>query len=293
MMLLTGLILITAPAVQGLVIDPNNAYYGDGYKSWAKFRQDVGKQQAKITSCYTKALVKCIGSTDPNTTTAEWPSRCNAVDPNSSTTDTDTKATWKAALAKCDSKVDLAKKNPADPNGVIGYRDIGCPAEDPNWLATGMTDYQNKTMETTRASVQDVANSIPGSCDLFGAPSEGEDLQACLVAMGKAAEKTVKSVFKCQEKCENDLANKKGNGGPTDNQLTCSADAPPALPNPFTECVNKAVEKGRKLAQKNTAAGALWDSAMGITLPKLDDSTNDLYNECRCGSGIGPCPIVP
>jgi hypothetical protein len=292
--LLAGVLLVGS-AAQGLVIDPN---YGSDYKAYANLRKDMGKQTAKLTSCLTKALVKCIDGSDPNNTTLTWPAQCNATNPDASLTNADTKAAWKAAVDKCVSKVDLSKKNPASP--LLGYQGVGCPAEDPNVVSADLTAYQTKSVLDTRGSIDTVAAQVPSLCAGVGGALAGEALKDCIYNVGKAAEKTIKGVFKCQEKCENELAvapGKKGGGGLTDSYDPCSAGTPPDG-SPVKTCIEKAMANGQKLADKDTAAGDTWAFAASLALQPVDDSTNDLYNECRCSPAAGtPCegwvPVLP
>jgi hypothetical protein len=281
--LVAGALLVGVPMAQGLVIDESNTYYTD-YKDWAKFRQDVGKQISKLTDCYTKALVKCDGKVDPSTDVADWPAQCNISNPPASTiADPKAKEDFGAAVDKCTLKVDFAKKNPADPNLVIGYRDIGCPAEDPPYVANDLGEYQEDTIGQAKTTIATIAILLPNTC--ASVTTTNPELKNCIVALGKAAGNATKGVFKCATKCENDYKNKIGNGGTTDTSVCASAGGPTGA---LGECVTKATDKGQKLADKDPGAKEQFAGTFNILVkPQIDDSINDLYNKCLCGSGVG------
>ncbi len=246
-----------------------------------KQRANIGKQTAKLALCMSKAAIKC--EKEGVLAAAE----CDLTNPASSTVpDPKNKIIPKLtdALTKCESKLDLAKKS-ATGNALGDYEGIGCPGDA---IMGGADDrfadlaaFEASIGPDTRIQLEALTPTIAASCDDGdGDPNEPAELE-CGIDQASALLKYAKGAFKCIGKCEDDYKNLKGNGGPTDAGSQCNPNTSPD--QNFLDCDAAALDK----AQKKTMIIASNLAAVRLALIM---ASNDLYNQCDCGAGVGPCP---
>ncbi|MEO2167846.1 MAG: hypothetical protein ABGY42_06935, partial [bacterium] len=135
---LIALGLCAAPA-SAWIPDANNPDKAIAKAEKASFKQlaDIQKQQAKLIKCYVKASAKCEykeGDSE-SCVLATWETTGTA------------NPKFQAAVAKCESKTDYAKKTPKALNDASAYTAIHCPgdADDDasgNQAFSGIADYQ-------------------------------------------------------------------------------------------------------------------------------------------------------
>ena len=219
-----------------------------------KQRKDVDKQTAKLALCLGKSLLKCEenGASDAP--------ECDIQNPGASTVpDPDNKIIPKfiADIAKCESKLNLAKKGNF-------YTEIGCPGDSDSMTAgdqpyANLAAYQASVPAATKVQLALLAGILTALCP---------DNQ-CTVDQGKLGLKYAKAVFKCISKCENDYKNKKGDGGIDDLTTKCEPGGGDAN---FSACISKGLTK---------AAGIDMAFAGGLGTA-ISDGRDDLYNEDDC-----------
>lgn len=270
------LLLLAAPAHSVVLADRTPTQ---------KHRRDIGKQTTKYVICLVKASQKCEKNGD------EADQECflatgtvQGGDPNLDQAD------FQNRIAKCDSKLNLAKKSPTDGADPVGdYEDIGCPGDSvaggSDQRFTDLTAFQNSVKSSAKTQLDTLSSVL---CLLGCAQDCGDDTEEnlkCLMNDAKRATAYAKSIQKCEDKCERDykVPDKAGGGGPTDNNQICTVSGAGAAN--FDTCANKAATKLSAKASAGTAS---------ILRPQidtaLDNAANDLFNECDCGAGVGPCP---
>jgi hypothetical protein len=271
-----ALLLLAAPAYSVVLADKSDAQ---------KHRRDIGKQSTKYVICLVKAVQKCEKNGD------EADQECflasgtvQGGDPNLDQAD------FQARIAKCDAKLNLAKKSPSDGTDPVGdYETLGCPGDavagGSDQRFADLTAYQNGIKSSAKSQI----DGLTAVLCIFGcAQSCADDSQAnldCLTNDAKRATTYAKAIQKCQTNCENDykVPDKKGGGGPTDDNQRCTVSG--AGDPDFDLCANKAFTK----LQDKASAGTALNLRPQIDTA-LDNASNDLYNECDCGAGVGPCP---
>ncbi len=272
------LALGSASIARGHVIDPS-ASTAD--KALAKLRKDVGKQVGKYTFCLVKAATNCEKggvSSAPE---------CNLATGAVSFESMGGKYTTKFqdAITKCDSKVNLSKKG-------TDYQGIGCPG-DCNTMAAGlqqctdMAAFQASALSATsgvKSQLGLLQTGIDAACGTdTGAMQTDQARIDCVANNAAVLVKYAKGLVKCQEKCENDYKDKKGNGG-LDNGNSCLSATMGADPV-FTTCDNAALTK----------AGTLTPVVNALVLPALRSTVNDankgLYDrfDPTCSPSDNPC----
>jgi hypothetical protein len=280
LILVSALVLASRPA-HGVVLAEGSAEQ--------KHRRDIGKQVAKYVQCLVKAAQKCEANGD------EADQECflsgnggagsvQGGDPNLDLAD------FQERIAKCDGKLDLAKKSPSDGTDPAGdYEEIGCPGDS----VPGGSDQRYTDLDAFEAGVKTSAKSqieLLGSllCGAACSADCNDDSEAnrdCLEKDSKEFAKYAKGVSKCQDKCEKDYdsPDTAGGGGPTDDDEVCSVGGTGGAN--FDTCAGT---PAAKLASKASAAGVA--NLKPLVDLALNDASNDLYNECDCGAGVGPCP---
>jgi hypothetical protein len=246
-----------------------------------KHRKDVAKQLSKYVLCLTKAAQKCEKT--GVTTAVECHVDTSVVDPPA-----DPKGKFAPAVAKCIGKVNLAKKSPSQgATPITDYEGIGCPGDSNSGSSgdqryTDLTAYQAGTLTMIRSQIGAIASGI----DAAGcAPGTNHTDQAdldCVALEGLKITTLVKGLFKCGNKCENDYKDKKGNGGTTDGP-NCHDGGDPN----FQICADAAQAKATKKGPFDPGVEAAILPAVVSALTTADD---DIYNQCDCGAGVGPCP---
>lgn len=251
-----------------------------------KHRRDVGKQAAKYIQCLVKVSLKCEQNGD------EADQECflttGTVQPGDPNLD---QADFQARIAKCDSKLILAKKSPSGGSDPVGdYEGIGCPG-DSDTVAGGdqryadLNAYQTGVKTATKSALQTLGLLL---CGVVCAADCGDDSQTnrdCLEDDAKALSQYAKGIGTCRDKCEKDykVPDSAGGGGPTDDSQICTVSGTGA-PN-FDTCTAKPAAKLSSTA--SAGASAVVKPAVD---GQLDDAANDLFNECDCGAGVPPCP---
>jgi len=240
-----------------------------------KQRRDIGKQTAKFVVCVVKAALKCE---EAGVTAA---SECNFSNPASSTVpDQKAKDNFVEAIAKCEGKLNLAKK------GTF-YAEIGCPG-DSNMGTAGDQPYANLAAfqaglpDGTYAQLNLLTPLIVLACGSPPAAPTDPAVMQCVADQSAALASYAKRIFKCESKCENDYKDKKGNGGPDDDTARCAAGDAGADAN-FELCVNAALTKTNDKFDPDPLPGLVT----GVN-DALAEANNDLYNECDCAGA--PCP---
>jgi hypothetical protein len=292
--LLAGVLLIGVQMSQGLVIP-------EADKDRVKFRLDVGKQIAKFADCLGKVGNKCITKTDPNAFADPNNTICSALDPDSSDgISAEDLAAYKTAIAKCESKINLSKKIPegvgttdayADPNVGLAYPHdpIDCPA-----IATDMASYQDVVIASAKKTVDEQMEQIPALCTL---DSDLGPTKCATKSIGLLL-KGAKGLFKCQQACEGDYANKKGNGGPDDALRCCNTQGPGTATDgknrygacsvdaAYKTCRDSVMSKAQATADKLTGFPALvWAGGKAQLEAEVDNATLELFDATP-----DPCP---
>lgn len=260
-----GLLVVSLGTAHALVLTSGTAEQ--------KFRKDVGKQLSKYLLCLIKAIRLCESSGATSGT------EC-FLSPVSVTPPADAKGKFAAAIALCDSKVDLSKKSPSggtDP--VADYQSIGCPGDsDPDTSGdqpfTDLSAYQTASM----TSVKSVVAANGALIDVLGCDDGSNNFDQvdvdCVNAEAAKVAALVKGVFKCAAKCENDYKNLFGNGGPTDDpNCTDGGDAK------FQTCLDAAFAKAQKKGAFDAGVQTFVDTTLS---PALSDAGDDIYNQNDC-----------
>jgi len=250
-----GLLFTAGTAVRALILMDKSAAQ--------KQRADIGKQGAKNALCMAKASLKCEANG-----TSVMP-ECKLVNPASSTVpDPKNKIIPQltAALDKCESKLDYAKKS-ATGNPVTDYTGIGCPGDSDTGTAgdqpfADLTAYQNNVGLSTRTQLEALGTVLSVIC---------ADNQ-CAVDQGTLGLAYAKGLFKCFGKCEDDYKNKAGNGGDTDSTTNCN---PTTGDSNMVACAGAALSKAQKKGMLNATLKLAIENALVI-------ATNDLYNQDDC-----------
>lgn len=275
-----SLLLATTPAPGVVLPEGSDAQ---------KHRRDIGKQVAKYVQCLVKAAQKCERNGD------EADQECflasgtvQGSDPNLDQVD------FQERIAKCDSKLNLSKKSPSDGlDQVADYQGIGCPGDSNSGTAgdqpfTGpnaLNDFQTAVKSASKTQIDALSAILCALGCAQDCTDDSEVNRECLLNDSKRLSKYAKGTTKCRDKCEKDykVPDSAGGGGPTDNQNICTITGTGA-PN-FDVCT---VKPTQKLAEK--ASSGASTTIRGLVDTALDDASNDLFNECDCGSGVGPCP---
>lgn len=250
-------------------------------KANAKLRSDVGNQVAKYTFCLVKAAAKCEGKGLNSGVECHLDTGVVDYDPM------DAQTKFQAAIAKCDSKVNLSKKG-------TDYVGIGCPG-DCNSVAAGtqecanMAGFQASLLAVSGAKTQLglLAVGVDVLCATdTGNPDPTSDVRKdCVTDNVKVLTKYAQAAFKCEGKCQNDFKNKKGNGGPN-NGPNCLAGNGGADAN-FNACVNKALTKVTSPVALNLISAALnkaVNDAVGGLYDRFDPTSTPEASPCgTCG----------
>jgi len=220
-----------------------------------KLRADVASQVSKYVSCIAKATEVCEAKG------ASSSLECDAVTETVAYEPTPGRNTEKflSALAKCDLKLDMAKKG-------SDYAGIGCPG-DCSGIAgiqrcADFDAYEPVITNQVREAIRTFTAGVGAACP--GAPSSPESIK-CAADSAKQFFKYGASLSKCQLKCEADAKGNKGGGAPTNDGVCLAGSGSGA----FLACEDKAA------AKVSSPAAQLFLPAMGSL---LDLITTDLFN---------------
>jgi hypothetical protein len=221
-------------------------------------RADVAKQAATYSKCLIKAQLAC------EKTGVAAIRECE-LETGIATAPADPKAKFPAAIAKCDAAVDYQRKAPEGSTSVESYELIGCPGD-----ASGAPGRQRFA---DMAGYQGLLVFAKESIDTLAAalgPISGCTSTSTCVTAAKTLAAYATAIGKCQTKCENDYAGKKGTGGPTDSLTQCDATGDPAV----VLCIEKAK---LKLLERTTT----WPAASvaeDVLDDLVDEQTDELFN---------------
>lgn len=254
--------LCAAPA-SAWVPDTGNADKAIAKAEKASFKQltDIQKQQAKLVKCYVQAAAKCEYKEGDAATCAlaTWETT-GAPNPK-----------FLAAVAKCESKPDYAKKTPKALDDASAYTAIHCPG-DADAVAPGGQDFAGIATYETGNGERSTQTQIDG---LSAIVRTGVTDSKMMYKDSGVLNKYAAGLFKAMSKCETDAKNKKGNGATTDSITQCdpgNAGADPA----FAAAVTKELEKAqKKLGSRHAVVISLIDGALG-------DASQVFWNNSAC-----------
>ncbi|HSP98938.1 MAG TPA: hypothetical protein VL049_17080 [Candidatus Dormibacteraeota bacterium] len=262
-----GAVLAVASVAAANVIDPT---VGDAQKADYKLRADVAKQVAKYTFCLVKAATKC--EKKGTSSVPECHLNTGAVDFEAMPGDLTAK--FQDGIAKCDAKLVLTKKG-------TDYVGIGCPG-DCNAAAPGVqqcadmnafeaTVEGTATLADAKVNLGILAAAIDASCatDLGGLPTDQARID-CAFNNAKALSKYGQGLFKCQQKCELDLKDKKGDGGLT-NDPNCLVGVMGSDPA-FNTCAASALTKA------GTLSPTVASGVVPLVQVAINTATDGLFN---------------
>lgn len=259
-----GAILAFASGASAHVIDP--AVDKDAFK----LRADIAKQVSKYTFCLVKAATTC-----------EKKGASSAVECGLTTGTVAFEAVpgkvtekFQGSIAKCDAKLNLTKKG-------TDYTGVGCPG-DCDSGAPGIqqcadlpgfeASVESTVGNSAKVQLGTLAAAIDGACgiDLGGMQTDEARIE-CAQANAKSLSKYAQGLYKCQQKCEVDVKDKKGNGGTT-NDGNCLVGSPQVDAN-FTACESKVLAKvGPTLSPTNSSV------VLPLVRAAINEATDGLFN---------------
>lgn len=225
-----------------------------------KLRADIGKQTYGYLKCLGKALVACekTGTTAGPECTVENGVAIGAADP---------KNKFPAAVAKCDAKLDFARKTPRGLTSQQGYQILGCPSYGTGFEFSSLEQYA-QFLELVKPFVDSFVSNLP----LVAACT---DAKSCAGA-AKVLLDFLDALGRCRIACEDDYKSKKGNGGPSDDAARCSATGDANA----QACRTKATNAFLKKAKDWPFANAVLP---GVS-PIVDQLGDELWNNPdQCG----------
>jgi hypothetical protein len=275
-----ALTLVTSAAMAH-VLDPAN---GDPDKSNGKLRADIGKQIAKYTFCLVKAATKCEGKGLNSGVECHLDTGVVDYDPG------DAQTKFQAAIAKCDSKIDLTKKG-------TDYTGIGCPGDcgaapgtqECASIPAFQTTITTVTPTSPKGQLGLLAGAIDSGCAVnLGGVNTDQARIDCVTDAVKLASKYGSALFKCEGKCEVDFKNTKGNGGPS-NGNECLAGTVGVDAN-LTACIQKTLDKvtpglpGALAGLPAALNGVINDATKGL-FDRFDPTSTPDASPCgNCGN---------
>jgi hypothetical protein len=244
--LVAGLLLVTRSTAFGVVFDDRTPAQ--------KVRADVGKQIAGYLKCLGRAALACekTGGSPASECTVETGAVVAPADP---------KGKFAAAIAKCDAKLDFDRKAPNGSTSAQSYELIACPSYGSGLQFADMDQFQSFA-RLLKPVIDDLIGSMPflsGCSDARWCAAEAKVLLDFVNALGK-----------CEQLCENDYKDTKGNGGPTDDLVQCDAAGDPRA----ALCLDKATDKFLDKAE----AWPFGTVVVSQLVPMIDDLNDDLFN---------------
>jgi len=242
-------------------------------------RQELSKKVPEQLACLVKATLACEAS---STTLGADCSLLTAGTQNGA----DAKGKYAAAIAKCDAKWNVIRKNKSYTDAGA-YEAIGCPGDSDsntngNQRYTNMSSYQVGANLIVKNQLHLLSLILASSVDTDPAAPGNQSCgdEKCLARAATGLLKYVQALQKCIIACENDYSGKKGNGGPTDGSeclveasgISGAAGSAPA----FDACVDKAWASANK---KPLALGSLA-GGVGSLLGNLAQRFFDAPSNC-------------
>jgi len=222
-----------------------------------KQRHDIAKQINKYWLCVLKAVAKCERDGGHSGLECD-PFNVVALPP------ADPRGTFGASLDKCAEKLDFNKKGSGDP--AADYVAMTCPIF-PFGSSSTVDELQMRVRDGVRSQAALRVMEIDNVVCPFGDQSPFLDARQCVAEQLDVTIRFLKGLLKCEEKCENDYAGKKGNGGGTDFPFCFNLSEPN-----FAACVAKAVTT----ATKKTPA--LDPNYLSFLIGAYGGQTNAFYN---------------
>ncbi|MFN8600405.1 MAG: hypothetical protein U0842_08020 [Candidatus Binatia bacterium] len=219
--LATALLLTTGSAAHALVLAEKSPAQ--------KLRADIGKQMTGYVKCLGRAYVACekTGTQTGTECTLETGTAAPSADP---------KGKFANAVAKCDAKLDFTKKAPRDLTLLESYQLLGCPRYNLPFQLGGLENLQ-QAFQLMKSALDDV---IPTNMPTLSGCNDGK---SCAIA-AQAVLDFLDGLNKCELSCEEDYANKRGDGGTTDSLTRCDANGDPNA----QACIAKATDRFRAKA---------------------------------------------
>lgn len=245
--LAAALLLTTGSAAHALVLAEKSPAQ--------KLRADIGKQMIGYVKCLGRAYVACEKT---GTLTG---TEC-ALETGTAAPSADPKGKFGNAVAKCDAKLDFTKKAPRDLTSFESYQLLGCPRFNLPFTFSGL-DQAQVAFQLMKSALDDV---IPTNMPALSGCNDGK---SCAVA-AQAVLDFLDALNKCELSCEEDYANKRGDGGTTDSLTRCDATGDPNA----QACITKATDRFR-------ARAALWpgrDSVVSTFTPLFDQLFDSYWN---------------
>ncbi|MBY0278825.1 hypothetical protein K2Z84_26110 [Candidatus Binatia bacterium] len=220
-----------------------------------KLRADIGKQMTGYVKCLGRAYVACekTGTQTGTECTLATGTAAPSADP---------KGKFANAVAKCDAKLDFTKKAPRDLTSLESYRLLGCPRFTLPFQLSGLEQLQQAFLLLKPALDDIIPTNMP-------AASGCNDGKSCAVA-AQAVLDFLDALNRCELSCEEDYANKRGDGGTTDNLTRCDATGDPNA----QACITRATDRFR-------AKASFWpqrDAVIATFTPLLDPFFDSFWN---------------
>ncbi len=240
-----------------------------------KWRADVRKQAGKLIACVVKATLKCE---------AAGPAYGLDCDPAVPSAAYEDGGKFVAAIEKCESKVDYAKKGDFYlESGCIGDAvadDTSVPIDTTtlgDQIYADLAAYEEGSFAAVEGAVSLIGSALPA---LTGCKTTSEATPVtpgeivCANAQAAALGAYASGWSACADACENDYKNSKGNGGPTDAPSCIYGDAGASAA--FTACIDAARAKAYA---KVTMAPVVGLVAVPLFGQVLNAATNETYND--------------
>ena len=246
--LATALFLTTGSAAHALVLAEKSPAQ--------KLRADIGKQVVGFAKCLGKAVVACEKTGSQTARECTLGSTTPIAAPSA-----DPKGKFPAAVAKCKAKLDFSRKAPRDLTSLESYQLLGCPKFTVPFPLGGLDPLEQLVSMLGQAIDQVIPDPVLASGCTDG--------KSCAVATQMMLE-LLDGLNKCELSCEEDYADKRGNGGPTDSLTQCDATGAPAM----QACVERATDRFRARA----SAWPAREAVITTFTPLFDQFLDGFWN---------------
>ena len=243
-----------------------------------RLRADIGRQRVEYLRCLTRSALACEK-------TGVLPGTECVLSTSTAAMPADPQGNFPEAVLECDKKLNYARKAPEENTSRESYELVGCPGD-----SDGGTAGRQRFPDLT--AYQAVAVSGKFQIDLLAALvtafSDCTDTETCVEALRVAAGYVV-AVETCQEGCENDYADRRGNGG-LDDSLTRCSPGDPGADEQFALCVSTAEAKFAAKGEWVPGLIALINPAVGPIAINSYDVPDNCGARCtgsNCGGGGG------
>ena len=190
-----------------------------------RLRADIGRQRIEYLRCLTRSALACEK-------TGVLPGTECVLATSTAAMPADPQGKFPEAVLECDKKLNYARKAPEENTSRQNYELIGCPGD-----SDGGTAGPQRFPDLS--AYQAVAVSGKYQIDLLAALvtafSDCTDTETCVEALRVAAGYVV-AVETCQEGCENDYSDRRGNGGLDDSLTRCSPGDPARMSSLHCAC---------------------------------------------------------